>query len=112
MKKTPISEEDSSGLYELSGLKKIFEEVEKEKNNFWDDIETDYWEEEKKKKFDETTKQISSTDQNLVLNRTEYYDKIEEITKGLNNEMSKNIFEDDFKESESKEDEIDPFWLN
>ena len=42
-------EEDSSGLYELSGLKAIFEEAEKK--DFWDGVETYFWEKEEKKRI-------------------------------------------------------------
>lgn len=98
--------EDSSGLYELSGLKEIFEE----KQNFWEGIETDYWEKEEKKEVEDIIKKIDFVDQNLVLNRSEYYNEIEKRTEGLCAESPKDIFEDDFKEF--KEPDIDPFWFS
>lgn len=103
------NEEDNSGLYEASGLKEIFEEKEKD---FWEGVETDYWDKEEKKEVEEVIKKIQQTDENLVLNREEYYSKVQEITSNLSDEMSKDIFEEDFKEPEKKKDEIDPFWLS
>ena len=107
-----MKNEDSSGLYELSGLKAIFEEAdrlkEEEKKNFWEGVETDYWEKEEKEEFNKIVKQIDSIDNNLTLNREKYYNEVEKKMEGLSNEMSKDIFEDDFKKDE---DEIDPFWL-
>lgn len=115
-----MENEDSSGLYELSGLKAIFEEIDKQKEiekikeqeNFWDGVETDYWEKEQKKEFNETVKKMELVDDNLVINRKRYYKKVAEKTKNLDNEMSKDIFEDDFKEIKKPEDGIDPFWLS
>jgi hypothetical protein len=101
--------EDMSGLYELSGLKEIFEEKPKD---FWEGVETDYWEKEERKEFEKTVQQIEWVDQNLVINRENYYEEVEKRTEGLSNEMSKDIFEDDFKDiQDTNEDEIDPFWL-
>lgn len=101
--------EDSSGLYELSGLKEIFEK----KEDFWDGVETDFWEKEEKENFDKTIKQIELIDNNLTLNRENYYNEVEKKMEGITNEMSKDMFEDDFKEFKKDEpkDEIDPFWL-
>jgi len=101
--------EDSSGLYELSGLKAIFDEPEKK--DFWDGVETDFWEKEEKKEFDNIIKQIDSIDNNLTLNRENYYNEVEKKMDGISTEMSKDIFEDDFKECKETKDEIDPFWL-
>ena len=101
--------EDSSELYKLSGLKAIFEESEKK--DFWDGVETDFWEKEEKKEFDNTIKQMELIDNNLTINRKDYYNDVEKKMDGISNEMSKDIFEDDFKESEKPNDEIDSFWL-
>jgi hypothetical protein len=106
-------EKDISGLYEASGLKEIFEKVE-EKENFWDGVETDFWENEEKENFNKTIKQIELIDNNLTINKKNYYDEVEKKMEGISNEISKDIFEDDFKEfkkDEPKENEIDPFWL-
>lgn len=115
-----MENEDSSGLYELSGLKAIFEEVDRQKEvdkikkqeDFWEGVDTDYWEKENEKQVKDIIQKMNIIDENLTLNRKEYYTEVEKRTEGLNNEISKDIFDDDFKEIKEPENEIDPFWLS
>ena len=65
----------------------------------------------KKKEFDKIINQIDQIDNNLTINRKDYYNDVEKKMDGITTEISKDIFEDDFKEYKDETNEIDPFWL-